>query len=150
MIEWIVHYKNTHKKNLLIIIIITFLTVLYKNTFIINTIIIKFHILYFIQKHNQNKCILITIIIITFHIYIKINKRGISSFHFLSIPYFIELSHALHEFLISCFDEKSCAQIVFCFLFFFFFFFFVFGSKKKVLKGKPSIGFLIQFDMKQS
>ena len=48
MIEWIVHYKNTHKKNLLIIIIITFLIVPYKNTFIINTIIIKSHILYFI------------------------------------------------------------------------------------------------------
>ena len=51
------------------------------------------------------------------YLYKKKNKRGISSFHFLSIPYFIELSHALHEFLISCFDEKSCAQIVFCIFF---------------------------------
>jgi len=48
MIEWVVQYKNTHKKYLLIIIIITFLIVPYKNTIIINTIIIKFHILYFI------------------------------------------------------------------------------------------------------
>ena len=74
-------YKHNHNKYLLIITIIMYLIVSYKNEIIINTywlliptIIISFLIYIFLYKHNQNNCLLITIITIKFHIYTQ-NKR---------------------------------------------------------------------------